>query len=845
MANDADKLIDTGLDGLIDNIDLDVIGTLPKRSEQFVESFLKDSKGNLVTNAPIHNMMHRFIRIARKRGYSRYLVLGAFGHGKSMISGTYVIMYDCTMKLIEDVRVGDQLMGDDGTPRKVLALGRGREKSYKVTLKNKDTFSCNASHKMPFYISNRWNGYQKGDVVIMTIEEYLALPEWARKNSLKIQKAQLDFKEQRVPMNAYVYGAWLGDGHRARLSFTINDDDTEISDYFEKWGKKYKYELTTNEEKSGCAQYNLIRNGSSFSNQFYKKYHEPLLQYIDGEKRIDKRFLQNSREIRLQLLAGMIDTDGHLIDNCHEWSTKFKGLRDDFLFLCRSLGFSVSHRTKTINGKDYYVVLVSGNTHLTPCKTRKKASERKQIKNPLVYGFDVEDIGEQDYYGVVLDKNKLYLSHDFTIHHNTEQLCIGYALDQIARNPNILIKIIHVSDTEAIARCRAIRNYISQDDDYKRMASHIKPTSMWGAQRFTVERKSPAKDATVEGYSVLSAGIGGRANLLIFDDPQDLKTAVYEPTTRARIEDTFKNIWLTRLIPGDSEALVMMNKWHESDLASFIQKNPTWAWMSVAVSECRTFLVVKDSFGRDLKVPLWKLFNKKDLDQKFTDVGERDFNRGYRLVPYSDSDKSFPSFSKCCNYEVSALTIVQNQKSWIFVAGIDFSGTKRPGTIISVVAVHRKTGMKVPVYIKALRNSSDLMTEIITTYKRFGVELYMAENNGVQDAIIDLLETALGKDKLKKYNIKIEGFQTGRNKADENTGLPSLNKEFEKREWLFCFPEGKPDITTFDKNNTWEKMYHEMLNHPFYESNDIVMSLWFCREAAKSIIRKSDGPNVY
>ena len=422
---------------------------------------------------------------------------------------------------------------------------------------------------------------------------------------------------------------------------------------------------------------------------------------------------------------------------------------------------------------------------------------------------------------------------------------MGYALDRIARNPNILIKIVHVSDTEAIARCRAIRNYISQDDDYNRFAPHIKPTTQWGAQRFTVDRTSPAKDSTVEGYSVLSAGIGGRANLVIFDDPQDLKTAVYEPTTRKRIEDTIKNIWLTRLIPGDSEALLMMNKWHENDFASVVQRNPTWAWISIAVSECRNFLIIKDSFGRSFNYPAWELFDKKAFDEKLADVGERDFDRGYRLVPYSDSDKSFSAFETCCHYDVSPLSIVNNQKDWLYIGGIDFSSTKRPGTILTITAVHLKTGLKIPVYIKAIRKTSSLVHAIIETYKDFGVESYTAENNGVQDAIIDLLETALGDAKYKKYNIKIESFQTGRNKADINIGLPSLNREFENREWMFCFINGKPDISQFDKNNTWEKMYHEMINHPFYETTDIVMSLWFCREGAKQYLRKSDGPNVY
>ena len=181
-------------------------------------------------------------------------------------------------------------------------------------------------------------------------------------------------------------------------------------------------------------------------------------------------------------------------------------------------------------------------------------------------------------------------------HGKTEQICTGYLLYRIAKDPNILIKIVHVSETEAVKRCRAIRDYIIKDDDFKRLAPHIQPTPIWGSQRFIVKRKAMLKDGTVEAYGIMSLAIGGRANLIVFDDPQDLKTAVLEPTTRVKIEDIFKNIWLTRLIPQQSEVLVMMNKWHENDLASMIMNNPIWSWMTIACTEDKKNLIYKDSF---------------------------------------------------------------------------------------------------------------------------------------------------------------------------------------------------------------------------------------------------------
>jgi len=848
LGKDTKTFLKGGMSDLLSGIDLPTDALIPKKSEDFVQKVLKDTKGDLVVNEPVHNIMHRFMRIARRKGFNKYMILGGFGLGKCFGKGTKVLLHDCSVKNIEDIKIGDLLMGDDGTPRRVLNLGSGKEEMYKITLKNGDSFVCNESHIMSFKISNKYktkkySKYNKGDIVNLNFKEWLTFPEYAKKNCFKLYKSKLEFKESNTLLEPYFFGVWLGDGHSNNLEFTINNQDEEIADYLFDWAEKHKFKIRVDDQKGDCTRYGLNKGRSNCKKYIQKTF---IMKISKKGKRIPKNYLINSRENRLELLAGMLDTDGYSFAKCFEWSTKYIDLRNDFLFLCRSLGFRLSHRTKYVNGVPYYVVVVSGDTHLIPCKTRKAVEERKINKNPLVFGFDVEPLGKKEFFGVVLDGNKLFLLEDFTVVHNTQQICIGYSLYRIAKNPNILIKLVHVSDTEATHRCRSIRDYIEGDEDFKSIAPHITPTNIWGSEKFIVKRDSPAANCTVESHSVLGTGIGGRANLIIFDDPQDLRTAVYEPTTRVKIEDTIKSVWITRLIPDDSEAIILINKWHDSDIASYVQRNPAWAWISIAADEkTMEHLIVKDSFGRNFKIPLWSKFNKAALEDRKITLGERDFKRGYCLIPYSDSDKTFGHFEKCCHFSVSPRAVIEFESNWIFVGGIDFAGSKRPGTVLSIVAVHRKTGLKLPIEIVTIRKSSDLTGHIIRTYREYGVELYFAENNGVQEAIIDLLKAAMGDEKFKKYNIKIDGFLTGRGKMDINTGLPSMDKEFENKEWMFCFNE-KPDIADDMEQKPWSRMYYEMLNHPFHETSDIAMSLYFCREAAKKLIRGIDsGPNCF
>jgi hypothetical protein len=428
----------------------------------------------------------------------------------------------------------------------------------------------------------------------------------------------------------------------------------------------------------------------------------------------------------------------------------------------------------------------------------------------------------------------------------TENMCIGLTLTEIAKNPAIQIKIVHVSENEAQNRVRAIKEYIENDEDYKRLAPHIKPTPIWGQQKLIVKCKTISKDPTVQGFPVITGVLGGRSHLIIFDDPQDLKSAVLEPSTRENIELMIRTTWLTRLHQpeSESEVIVLMNRWHENDLVNYIQNTSVWSWMSIEVAETKDHLIYRDSFGKTQNIPLWTKYPKQSYINKHIEMGDRDYKRGFELKPYSDSDKTFPSFDICCKYGINPVTLLGDFKDWIFVGGIDFAGDKRPGTILTIVAANKVSGFKIPVYWNALVKVTELSDIMVDTWRKFGVDLFMAENNATQGAIIDLLETQLGADKFAKLGIKIEGFFTGRSKSDPLTGLPSLEKEFEKQEWAFCFPRQYTPVDN-DPRDLNYRLYQEFKHHPFYVNTDMVMSCWFCREGIKKYFMREQGQYLY
>lgn len=91
-----------------------------------------------------------------KNGTGNLLINALAGTGKCLGKGTKVMMYDGNFKNVEDILVGDVLMGDDGTPRNVLNTNIGYDDLYEVRLINTDeTFICNEDHILTCFLSRK------------------------------------------------------------------------------------------------------------------------------------------------------------------------------------------------------------------------------------------------------------------------------------------------------------------------------------------------------------------------------------------------------------------------------------------------------------------------------------------------------------------------------------------------------------------------------------------------------------------------------------------------------------------------------------------------------------------
>ena len=139
-------------------------------------------------------------------------------------------------------------------------------------------------------------------------------------------------------------------------------------------------------------------------------------------KHIPQDYKSNSREVRLQLLAGLIDTDGSYDKkgNGFYFIQKNETLFDDLIFLTRSLGFACYKSKCEKRIGTYFRCHISGNVDEIPTKIkRKKASIRRTKINHLASKFKLESQGDDAYFGFMIDGNHRFLLRSFDVVRNT------------------------------------------------------------------------------------------------------------------------------------------------------------------------------------------------------------------------------------------------------------------------------------------------------------------------------------------------------------------------------------------------------------------------------------------
>lgn len=331
------------------------------------------------------------------------------------IKGTKVLMYDGSIRNVEDIIVGDVLMGDDNTPRTVQELYNGTDQLYKITLSNGDYQIVNSHHPVYFKKYNWNNGTYT--------EHTLTAPELLEIKNLNrgyyIPKAIIHFPYIPVAINPYFLGLWLGDGDSTRLD--IANEDVEVLDWL---SDNYEGTMRDLSQSNLCKVFHISRSTHVY-NRLFLEYN------LYNNKHIPQDYKINAPEVQLQIIAGLIDTDGtyNSKKNFFEITQRYdrKHILDDVKFMCECNGLKCSMTSRVGTGKKkgvlHYRLRISGDLSIIPIKIdRKKGIRTTSYKSRKCwndYTFRVEPYKVGEYYGFTVDKNNLFVLGDLTITHNT------------------------------------------------------------------------------------------------------------------------------------------------------------------------------------------------------------------------------------------------------------------------------------------------------------------------------------------------------------------------------------------------------------------------------------------
>lgn len=279
--------------------------------------------------------------------YSGCVFCGPAQSGKALAIDTPIATPDgwTTMGAL---KIGDVIFGSDGRTTRVIQAHpvRKNRKCFEITFDDGTSIVADAEH-------------------LWSVEDLLAEnrkivdTEWMAERYVFGKKARsrfaidnaeaLECPEVDLPLDPYVLGAWLGDGHSYMARFTIHEDEMEIVRRIRAAGHVVETRPVEGRKSlTLCVDRPAQRRKKNLAGTLRELglLVEPKKRVI-GRKHIPQAYLRASYEQRMELLRGLMDTDGYCSKTgVSEFTTTLPNLAQDVEELITSLGFKVRRREK-------------------------------------------------------------------------------------------------------------------------------------------------------------------------------------------------------------------------------------------------------------------------------------------------------------------------------------------------------------------------------------------------------------------------------------------------------------------------------------------------------------------
>lgn len=379
--------------------------------------------------------------------------------------GTMVMMASGVVMRIDDVLVGDELMGPDSLPRKVLKKFNGISDLYRVDQTNGDTYIVTGNHKLA--LRKRGNSGRYPDMDNDVFMDAAKFPETSSK--LKevyggYKAGCIRFNPISVSVEPYFLGIWLGDGESDQIR--VSSSDMEVIDYCRKYAHKMGVIFASRKEREDTDCYRISLTAGKMGNFSLNPIFNSFKAYgLIGNKHIPDNYMYNSEENRLALLAGLIDTDGTWSGNRFVFSSAREYLASQVKQLADQLGFRTNLSEVIYNpeggnaGRRLWTVTIGGDTWRVPTKVkRKQSTPRNSGRSRTNSTLSVTPVGQGEYFGVEIEGDHLFLLADGTVTHNCQlpPVGAGYPFRDLINSkkvPHVHLDVCHRQDGRLLSNC--------------------------------------------------------------------------------------------------------------------------------------------------------------------------------------------------------------------------------------------------------------------------------------------------------------------------------------------------------------------------------------------------------
>lgn len=344
-------------------------------------------------------------------------------------------------KLMKDMQEGDMVIGADGKPAEVLGVfPQGIKDMYRVSFDDGTSVKCSGDHLWTVQTRDDRVNKKKRTVKTTDMLKNVLVEKGKRKNYTidYVEPVEFENNLKEDDLHPYLLGALIGDGYicyKRACKIGLSSKDEDLLKRVEqilpetdkiKYDKQYDYTIT---KKKG------IRNkkGYPIKSTTAEKICEYELYGCKSESKfIPRKYLYSSVENRIELLRGLMDTDGYADGSgTAEYATVSSRLADDITELARSLGGRVTKGEKNgsyidKNGnrkmcKKVYRLYIK--MPLNPFWIERKASKyitRDRHIRKYKYITSIERIPDEECQCIyVNNKEHLFVTDGYNLTHNT------------------------------------------------------------------------------------------------------------------------------------------------------------------------------------------------------------------------------------------------------------------------------------------------------------------------------------------------------------------------------------------------------------------------------------------